>query len=145
MDFSKYNVVVAEPPADAGRAASGDSPLKGAIEESLKGKKWRGFLGVPTAVVAERTRRGTTEKYSVREFQVLCEELKRAARQLDVGLQLRVKDYEDGEKVDVYFLAGEKRKYVQSANSNEKSAGDDSNVGDKAGESGSAETAKSKK
>lgn len=141
MDFKKYSAIVAEPPADAGRAASGDSPLQGAVQEALQDGSWRGFLKVPTTVVGKRKRRSDGKEVELHEFEVLCEELKRAARQLDLGLQLRVKKHEDGKSADVYFKAGEKRKYVrqETAEQNGSENGDGSTEtaesdGEKAGD-----------
>lgn len=111
MDFGKFKSIVAEPPAGAGRAASGKSPLQANVLESVKDGEWHGYMEVPTTIAGKKKRRGTNEEYEIREFEVLCDELKRAARQLEVGLQLRIAMSDDGKFANVYFLAGEKRKY----------------------------------
>lgn len=124
VDFKSLKSVIATPPAGAGRAASGESPLRDSIEVALKDGEWHGFLGVPNAVVGKKKSKKTGEEYDVTEWMTLVNELKRAGRQIDCGLEIRTAPNENGESTDVYFRAGEKRKYAPRTGKSEESNGE---------------------
>jgi len=113
VDFSKYKAVKATPPADASTRANGPSPLLEVVKEGLKDSSWHGFMGVPTDLADSFVVQRNGEKRQLREHEVLKDEIRRAARQLDAGINTRVKMSDDGKTADVYFRAGAKRKYVR--------------------------------
>ena len=111
MDYGKYNAVKAAPPAGAVAREVGESPLQGNVKEAFQDGEWRSYQGVPTDVVGTKKRRGDGGTVEIKEFQALSDELKRAARQLGLGINIRVTFSEDNKTADVYFRVSEKRKY----------------------------------
>lgn len=111
MDFKALKSVKAAPPAGTGPASSGDSPLQGEVKDAYKDGDWHSFQGIGTEVVGTRKSRDGKRTSQVREFMTVTEELKRAARQLGYGINIRVDFQPGGKLADVYFRVGEKRKY----------------------------------
>lgn len=124
MDFTKLKAVKAEPPASAGRAAAGKSPLQAVIQLTIDEQGWRSYAGVPLTVVATKVKRKSGTRYDVREIDILVNELKRAARQMEVGLQVRVTENPEKGVGEVYFMGGEKRHYNRNGDSDEGAGGE---------------------
>jgi hypothetical protein len=110
-NFADYKSVKATPPPTTRASNVGPSPLQDSIKESLKDGEWHAFLGVPIQKVGEKKRRKTGEMIPVYEYEVLVNELNRAKRQLNIGLNVRVELKPDNKEANIFFLAGEKREY----------------------------------
>lgn len=122
MDFSKLRSTKATPPAGTGPAASGNSPLQPELKNARKDGEWHKFSGIGTQVVGTRKNKSDGKSVDIHEYQALCDEIKRAARQLDYGVNIRVEFTDDPKTVNVYFRCGDKRKYERRTNTPGESA-----------------------